>query len=224
LLLAVGRSIAGGESNPAKEEEFIDILRACVVISFRYNVICGLATNEQERTYNAVAQKVSNAELTNSAQIIRALSDIYVTDRQFVAAFEEKRFKTDSARNAQVVKYMLFEIERHLAGRDLDSASARYNLEHILPQNPSPQWADIPDADDAADLLGNMTLMEKSANSAIANADYPAKRAAYARSAISLTTRVAEENETWALENIRRRQHWLAEQAKGIWRLAQFDK
>lgn len=226
LLLAVGRSMASGEVNAGREQELINILRACTVISFRYNVICGLATNEQERTYNAVAQKVSNGELTSSAQIIHSLADIYVSDKQFVAAFEEKKFKTDSARNAQVIKYILFEIERQLSGRELDSASARYNIEHVLPQNPSHQWVGVSDADadDAADLIGNITLLEAPANRTIGNGDYPTKREAYSKSEFALTRHLADENESWTLENIRRRQRWLAEQAKGIWRLTQFDK
>jgi hypothetical protein len=33
---------------------FTEILRACSIVSFRYNVIGGLATNEQERVYNGI--------------------------------------------------------------------------------------------------------------------------------------------------------------------------
>lgn len=59
---------------------FTEILRACSIISLRYNVISGLITNEQERTYNSVAQRIAAGEVSSPAQAIRALAPIYVND------------------------------------------------------------------------------------------------------------------------------------------------
>jgi len=44
------------------------------------------------------------------------------------------------------VRYILFEIERQRLGQDFDFESATYNLEHILPENPSEDWAYIEEA------------------------------------------------------------------------------
>jgi hypothetical protein len=50
------------------------------VISFRYNVIGGLAPGDQERLYNGVAQKVATGDLRGPTDTIRALSPIYIAN------------------------------------------------------------------------------------------------------------------------------------------------
>ena len=49
------------------DPEFETLLRACVMLSFRYNVIGGLHTGDQERVYHSVAQRIANGTLATSA-------------------------------------------------------------------------------------------------------------------------------------------------------------
>lgn len=60
---------------------FARILRAVAIISFRYDVICGLQTHEQERLYNDIAWKVSSGEHASSREVISALNMVYPDDR-----------------------------------------------------------------------------------------------------------------------------------------------
>lgn len=68
-------------------------------------------------------------------------------------------------------------------------------LEHVLPENPSGEWAEVfpPDRWEAAvDRLGNLTLLEQTLNRDVGNAAYPTKRSAYEKSAYTLTREVTD--------------------------------
>lgn len=201
--------------------EFESLLRACVMISFRYNVIGGQPTNEQERVYNAVAEKLSQGRITDVTAVIAALSNVYPTDAAFRAAFAEKTLRTTQSRNKRVVRYILCALEKRLSGTDLDFDSDSFNIEHILPENPDQGWEPFPDADMEALVyrLGNMTLMGRGANRDLGNQSYAVKRTVYAESAYAITRKVSEDNADWMPERISARQNWMANQATAIWRI-----
>ena len=66
-----------GEENRAA---FTKVLRAISIVSFRYNVICNMQTNEQERVYNDIAVRVSHGDLKSGEDVTRALEPIYPAD------------------------------------------------------------------------------------------------------------------------------------------------
>lgn len=205
----------------AERPFFTRILRAIVVISLRYNVICNLPTHEQETLYNDIAWKVSDGTYGTYPAIQAALRPVYPDDRQFKGAFSEKELRTTNSRNKKVVRYLLFEIERQRSGQDFEFESATYNLEHILPENPSADWADIEEAKQNRLIyrLGNMTPLETSRNRDQGNADYAAKRAVYATSDFQITQAIAKHYEIWDETTIETRQRHLADVAAGIWRI-----
>lgn len=215
LLLAARRTLPGAD--------FARVLRACAVVSFRYNVIGGLATNEQERVYNAVAEKVARRELIGAPEILRALGPVYPSDEQFRAAFAEKQLRTTTARNRRVVRYILFEVERQVSGRAFDYTSDRYNLEHVLPEHPGDGWSAFTDEqfDRCLFRLGNLTPLAVAPNRDMGNRPYEEKRPVFEQSEFEITRRLAAENETWTPERVAARQQWLARQATAIWRLAE---
>jgi hypothetical protein len=205
----------------AERPSFTRILRAIVVISLRYNVICNLPTHEQETLYNDIAWKVSDGTYGNYPAIQAALRSVYPDDRQFKGAFSEKELRTTNSRNKKVVRYLLFEIERQRSGQDFEFESATYNLEHILPENPSADWADIEEAKQNRLIyrLGNITPLETNRNRDLGNADYAAKRAVYATSDFQITQAIAKHYEIWDETTIETRQRHLADVAAGIWRI-----
>jgi hypothetical protein len=213
LLLAARRAL--------NDLDFTRVLRACAIVSLRYNVIGNLATNEQERVYNAVAEKIAKQQLASVGEIIRALRPVYPTDEQFRSAFSEKHIRTTSARNRQVARYILFEIERHTANRAFDYTSDKYSIEHILPEHPDENWAAFTDeqADRCVYRIGNMTPLEAAANRDIGNKSYEEKKGIYGQSGFEITQRVALDHLEWTPDRIASRQKWLASQATAIWRL-----
>lgn len=215
LLLAARRTL--------NDADFTRVLRASSIVSFRYNVIGNLATSEQERVYNSIAEKIAKKQLTDAADIIRALRPVYPSDEQFRGAFSEKQIRTTSARNRQVTRYVLFEIERQVANQAFDYASDKYTIEHILPEHPNENWTTFTDEqiDRWVYRIGNLTPLEAGPNREIGNKSYSDKREIYEKCGFDITRRLAAENIEWTPERIASRQQWLANQATAIWRLSE---
>ncbi|MCA9560584.1 MAG: DUF262 domain-containing protein [Myxococcales bacterium] len=218
LLLACRRRLTDGD--------FADVLRACVVISFRYNVIAGRSPAEQERAYNRVAIAVSEGELGQSGAIIRALAPIYVDDEAFRGDFAVRSLRARTGRNNTVARYILERLARHAHRLPLDTEASDLTLEHILPDRmPEEGWGPFTQDEHArwVDRLGNLVLLHGKPNRQLGQADYEAKRAAMLLSPIEATRAVAERYERWDAEAIGARQRYMAKQAVAVWRLPQLD-
>ncbi|HYN78722.1 MAG TPA: DUF262 domain-containing protein [Lamprocystis sp. (in: g-proteobacteria)] len=216
LLLSARRHLA--------EPEFAGLVRACVVISLRYNIICGYSPAEQERTYNAAAERIARGEILSLSAALAAMSGVYPNDAAFRAAFADKTIRTTQSRNNRVARFILCALERHLVpDHDYDFTSDAFTLEHVLPQNPQTGWDSFTDeeAEALAYRLGNLTLMQAGANRDLGNVPYPAKRTAYEQSGFAITRRLAQQFAEWTPERIAARQVWMANQATSIWRIAQ---
>jgi uncharacterized protein with ParB-like and HNH nuclease domain len=215
LLLAVFENL-----RPKSPESFTKILHHIWIISFRYNVICNLQTNEQERIYNEISQDVSNGSIRTEKDILVRLKNFYPNDPAFKIAFEEKILKTTNSRNKKIVRSILFALEKQVTGNDLDSNSDQYSVEHILPENPSEKWEFDENKDtDFIYRLGNMTLLETNLNREIGNAGPADKLAIYQESTIGITRKIPDEYQDWNRDKIKSRQIWMAKQATAIWRI-----
>ncbi len=194
-------------------EDFTSLLRACSIISFRYNVIGNFPPNEQERLYTSVAAQVSSGRLVEMPSILTALRSIYPDDTAFEHAFADKVLKTRQARNKRVVRYILFALERQSSGQGYEQDSDLYDIEHILPEHPGDGWEHISDEEheQAVYRLGNMTLLRAADNRAAGNGGYTVKREYFAKSTFETTQRIAAENtEEWTPERIAARQRQMA--------------
>lgn len=206
--------------------DYAGLMRACVVISMRFNVICSYGTAEQERTYNAVAEQIAKGEIRNLGAALAALAAmqaIYPNDAMFRAAFAEKTIRTTQSRNSRVVRFILCALEKRLDGQDYSFTSDSFNIEHVLPQNPQEGWDAFGDeeADALTYRLGNMTLMQAGANKDLGNAPYTAKRSVFEQSGFAITRKLATDHAEWTPERIAAHQHWMATQATSIWRIPQ---
>jgi hypothetical protein len=205
--------------------DFSGLLRASVVISMRFNVIGSYSTAEQERTYNAVAEKVAKRELPTLGPALTAMRGIYPDDTAFRAAFAEKTIRTTDSRNNRVVRFILCALEKRLSTQEYNFVSDAHNVEHILPQNPQQGWENFSDeeADALTYRLGNMTLLQSGANKDLGNGTYAAKRVIYRLSGFAITQKIAAEHAEWTPERIAAHQQWMANQATAIWRIAQLS-
>ena len=205
--------------------DFTGLLRATVVISMRFNVIGSYSTAEQERKYNEVAERIAKKELATLGSALQAMRSIYPDDAAFRAAFAEKTIRTTDSRNNRVVRLILCALEKHLSGQDYSFTSDAFNIEHVLPQNAPDGWGGF-DNDDAEALvyrLGNMTLLQASANRDLGVVVYDQKRAIYEQSGFAITQKLANDNSEWNPERIAAQQNWMATQATSIWRIAQLS-
>lgn len=204
------------------EVEFTRVLRACVVLSLRYNVIGNRTPTEQERVYNDVAARVSAGEFGRAADIIRALRPIYLNDDEFRSAFADKQIRTTTSRNRKVVRYILQEIEQQVSGNAYDPKSSKFGIEHVLPEHAEDGWSQLTAEEQERSIhrLGNLTLLPSSINRGLGNATYTEKRSTYAESDFVITRNIAEYDE-WDETAIAERQRWLASQACSVWHLSE---
>lgn len=215
LLLAARRSL--------DDQDFLKLLASCVVISFRYNVIGGLASGEQERIYHLATRTIVNDALHDASRIIPLLESIYPSDEAFRGAFASKSIRTTQSRNRRIVRYMLCKLERHLHGNGFDFESDTLSIEHILPENADAGWETFPeqDSDSYVYRIGNMTLLETQKNRDLGASAYARKREVYSGSSFGITLDIATEYDDWTPAAIDRRQAYLARQAVAVWRIAQ---
>jgi len=204
---------------------FTRVLRACVVISLRYNVIGGRTPTEQERVYNAVAMRASVADAASAKTILEELRPIYVPDAEFRASFAEKQLRTTTSRNRHVVRYLLLELEKQVSGKAFEASNDKHGIEHVLPQNPGDGWDGFSDeqVERATYRPGNMTLLATAANRDLGAEPFTSKRSVYAASVFELTRRIPDEYAEWTEDSIGSRQAWLAVQATSAWRLSELD-
>ena len=217
MLMAARRRLSEGD--------FGDLLRATVVIAFRFNVIGSQHTGEQERVYHAAATLLNRDQTAGLRQVLEALRPVYRSDAAFRADFAEKSVKTTQTRNAKLVRYILCRLERQAGGADFDVDSPAYTIEHVLPQSPDAGWDAFSDRDLESFVyrLANMVMLEAGANRSVGHRPYAEKRPALAGSAIILTKRLAEQNDVWTPARLAARQQQLAAIAAGIWRVAQLS-
>lgn len=218
LLMAARRKLS--------EPNFDELLRAIVVISFRYNVIGKLQTSDQESAYSAAALSISNGTLTSLGPVLEALRGVYPSDDAFKASFSQRDIVTTQSRNRRVVKYILARLEAQMGGGELEYLNDSLSVEHILPQNPATIWTGFTDSDaeGSIDRLGNLTLLPAGQNKDLGAKSFAEKRQAYAASPFLVTRKVAEENEDWTPDRMQARQNAMAKMATGIWRIAQLSK
>ncbi|MBZ0152741.1 MAG: DUF262 domain-containing HNH endonuclease family protein [Planctomycetes bacterium] len=204
------------------DEEFVALLRDCVVLAFRANVICGWSAGEQERLFSEAALRLAEQTAPSRHEVLDLLRPVYPNDKAFIGSFAEKGMRTTQARNNKVVRYLLGKLERHVSARaELQVNSDTLSVEHVLPQHPGPEWGQMTAAEVEALVyrLGNMTLLSTKDNNRAGAGDWTTKRAALQNSEFALSRRLAEENAEWNAERIAARQMWMAKQAAAIWRI-----
>jgi uncharacterized protein with ParB-like and HNH nuclease domain len=212
-------------SRVLSKSDLTTIIRSCVMISFRYNVIGNQPTNEQERVYYTAAQKLNNGDMIAANQVLESLRSIYPTDEHFKSAFAEKIIRTTNSRNNRIARYILCELEKQAHGNAYEFDSDMFNIEHVLPQNPEQDWDQFTDeeVDVLAYRIGNLALLAKGVNKGLGNSDYSTKKPILANSDFGLTRQLAEENSDWTPERIAARQKALARLATSVWRIAQLS-
>ena len=200
---------------------FAHLLRGIAVVSFRYNVICSRQSNEQEVVYNRIAVDISSGRIASARAAVAELRRVYPDDGEFRAAFADKVLRTSGSRNKKVARFILFRLERHLSGGDFDFESARYNIEHVLPEHPEEGWEQFDEQQREAFTyrLGNLSLMAASPNRLAGNSEFAEKRPVYSESDFAITRKLADDYESWNVEKIGSRQNWMARQATAIWRI-----
>lgn len=200
--------------------DFVRILKMVAVLSFRYSIISSLNPNALEPAYHEAAKAVLERAATNPSEVFRRLQVAYVDDAKFKQDFATFSVGTSGQRK-KLAKYILCRLETDASGRPCDAETDPGSIEHVLPENPGAGWEGFPEQqwERSVYRLGNLTLLEASANRRIGNAGYEAKCTEYRHSLYALTRAVPErEPAEWTLAQVDARQIALAERAVHVWR------
>lgn len=203
-----------------ERSDFVRVLKLVSVVSFRYSVVSSLNTNALEPMYHEAAKAVLDGVAATPAAVFTKLRPAYVDDVKFDQDFASFVIDTSGQRR-KLAKYILARLESDASNRACDPDTDPATIEHILPENPGPGWETVPETYWEASVyrLGNLTLLEASANRRVGNADYEAKRAEYAASHYVLTQAVAgQAPDEWTLALLEQRQALLARRAVHLWR------
>ena len=203
------------------DDDFVRLLKLAGVIAFRYSVVSGLNPNLLERVCHFAAKAVLDGQANRPGAVFAQLRPIYVDDDRFESDFGRWTVGTRGKRE-KLARHVLARLETDAGERAVDPETDPGTVEHVLPENPAGEWAEVfpPDRWDAAvDRLGNLTLLERALNRDGGNAGYPAKRAAYESSGYALTREVADlAPEEWTPALLEERQRRLAARAVRLWR------
>ena len=203
-------------------KDFARLLRVIAVISFRYSIVSGLNPNALEPVYHEAARALAGKQPPRLKAIFQILRPIYVDDGKFEEDFARFSVETTGQRK-KLAKYILSRLESVISQRGCDPETDPATIEHILPENPGADWAEVfpPEHwEPAVYRLGNLTLLEPAANRRAGNADLATKLDEYARSPYTLSRELAlREIEAWTPAAVDLRQREMAKVAVGAWRV-----
>jgi uncharacterized protein with ParB-like and HNH nuclease domain len=201
-------------------EDLKKLIKACTVISFRYNIIGGLNPNAQEEVYNNVALKI----LSYKTFDFKDFQSIYVSDSSFENDFSSKEFRNTS-RNHKIIKYILSKIELYKYRNEIDSESDTFTIEHILPESADESWGEFSfeEINRSVYRIGNLTLLETKLNREAQQKTYTEKVKFFEQSNCELTKSLTEKYLTWNEDKLVSRQKELAKAAKGIWKIQELN-
>jgi len=199
--------------------DFKKVLRAIVSLSFRYNVIAKLQTNDMEKVYNRASVRIFKSEDITVRQILEDIRPIYLNDEDFKRYFEHKVMNTNNSATRKLVRYILYKALPNGLHADFEIDTG--TIEHILPEAYTEDWsADFSEeeAENYRYRLGNLTLLESKKNNREAAAkSFEEKKEIYANSQYALSRKI--EASEWTPKMIHHRQARIASVACGIWKI-----
>jgi hypothetical protein len=189
-------------------ESRIGILQAVTFV--RHSVIGQLENSKLENVIYRIATELRAGKSVEDA--IKELSEFAPNDDDFRHSFERV-----SINRTATQRYVLGELELDLrTTAELAVAPPhRVHVEHIYPQSPEPEHR-AANHGQILNRIGNLTLLDRSLNSAIKNGTFDKKVPSYAKSEILLTNTLTN-YAGWDSEKIVERQEKLADRAPTIW-------
>jgi uncharacterized protein with ParB-like and HNH nuclease domain len=201
--------------------EFKKLVSSIVSISYRYNVIAKLQTNEMEKTYSKAAINLFKNSQPSWSLALDDIKSLYLNDEEFKSYFQIKQFNTNNSNDKKQLRYTLYKLEGQAGGHFYDFESDSGTVEHILPESYPENWQSYFTEDEYQRnvfLLGNLTLLEPSKNNKeAANDDFEQKKQVYFTSKYYLTKEISQGS--WTPNTIKQRQGQLAKYATAVWKI-----
>lgn len=190
-------------------------------------MLCGRTASGLNRTLAQAA--LATARSDDAAAALREFLSqprrVWPDDEQLATGIAERNFYW-SGKAAQR-RFVLRRLEESYGHKEpVDWNSVKVQVEHVLPQTPTPEWLDMlaPDVEPGESpselhqrivhRLGNLTLTAY--NPDLSNQSFDQKRAVLADSHFSLAKEIAA-HDSWGAQQIEERGRALAERAIALW-------
>ena len=198
------------------------LLQSLVAISYRYNVISKMQTNEMEKIYSKAAINLYRGDSKNITAVLLDIKALYVNDDDFKINFTTRQFNTNNTADKKLARYTLYKLEGQETGGSMyDFEVDNGTIEHILPESYPDHWQAYfteEEFERNVFMLGNLTLLEASKNNKeAADKPFEEKRDVFATSKFAITKNITDPQ--WATANIKSRQAHLAKLATAIWKI-----
>ncbi len=208
LMLAVARHFTPNQTTTS--------FRRMIAWSVRFLIVGGRG-GKLDEGYAKLANDIHKGRIRSADALVEASVGFVPTDAQFKSSFEVARVSISA-----LARYYLRTLEE-TARQQPDpewkpNDEIAINLEHVMPQKHSDQWACVSqqDVETHAKRLGNMALLQAAKNSELDRSEFEKKRAVYRTSTFLLTAQIAD-LPTWGVQQIEARQRTLAELAVKTW-------
>lgn len=122
-------------------DELALLLRAVINWSVRGLIVGGIGGGTAERAYSEAAVRVTDQEITTTAEVFEEVKEIVPADRDFTDALATRRIA-----RTRIAKYLLVSLARAEAGEPLpglvsEAEDAEYRLATLMPRRPDPtEW------------------------------------------------------------------------------------
>lgn len=204
------------------DADFKRLLSSLIALSFRYNVVAKLQTNEMEKVFSKAAINLYKNDTTNITGVLNDIKGLYLNDDDFKTYFSNKQFNTSNSADKKLVRYTLYKLEaQEDGGHAYDFETDNGTIEHILPESYPDAWhASFTEEEFERNvyMLGNLTFLEAARNNKEAsNESFQVKKTVYAASKFALARNIDDID--WTSQNIKNRQAHLAKLATGIWKI-----
>lgn len=201
-------------------KEATKAFKLCLSWSVRFLIAGGGGGGVLDRHYGLRAKETTAGEIKDTATLAERMKGVVRTDAEFREGLKRARVS-----KKHLARYYLRAIELSRAGEaraDLGGIledTATYNLEHVMPLNPSSDW-NLPEETIQAysKRLGNMTLLDPTMNGDIANKPFSEKLTIYKSSPLLITQEISSFSK-WGADEIEERQSAMADDALKIWTL-----
>lgn len=202
--------------------DFKRLLQSVLAISYRYNVIAKMQTNEMEKTYSKAAINLYKGQSNNIIAILNDIKSLYLNDEDFKNYFSLKQFNTNNSTDKKLARYTLYKLEsQEDEGHSYDFEIDNGTIEHILPESYPEVWHnDFTEEEFERNvfMVGNLTVLEAIKNSKDAgDKDFDEKKKVYITSKYALTKKISDPQ--WTSQNIKSRQAHLGKLATGMWKI-----
>ena len=201
------------------EQEFNKLLRLLSVVAFRYNLVGGRQANVMEDLYNRASRRIHTKEIVSTKQVFEAIKSVYISDNDFKSDFSTLELLS-YGRTKKIARYILFELENHLANTDKDFEDDPATIEHILPENASDIWElafPAPIQPMYVYRLGNYTLLEDGKNRDCGTLPFNDKKNIYSTSQYEMSKKINSLD--WNPNNLDNRQNQMAKWATACWHI-----